>query len=81
MIITLNGHTKVQGNRLEMVQDFNCIIQTLMEDNPEIFAATCSSWADIVLALLPKLDKSKMDIVQMIADKFIELNVKEKKNE
>ena len=81
MITTNNGHTILKGSRLDIVHDFNCIINTLMRDNPEIFTATCASWSDLVLAVLPKLDTSKMDIVQMITEKYIELNVKEKNNE
>lgn len=80
MILSNNGHVICNGSRLEIVQDFNCIVHSLMKDNPEIFIATSASWADIVLKYLPKCDNQKLDIVQMISDAYIELNLKENKD-
>lgn len=78
MILSQNGKATLKGINLDLINDFNCIINMLMETNPEIFAATCASWAEIVFVQLPKLDKSKMEIVQMLSDIYIEQNVKEK---
>ena len=78
MIKVLNGLVAVKGNTFELVQDFNCIIDELMEINPEIFMGASASWADIVLNKLPKCNQEHLTIVQALSDTYIKLNVKEK---
>ncbi len=78
MISVQNGKVTSMGKNLELIQDFNCIIDILMNSHPEIVIGAFTSWSDIVLNKLPKCDKNHLDIVQAISDTYIKLNVKEK---
>ena len=78
MIQAQNGIVTINGSNLQLIEDFNCIIDMLMENHAEIFIASSASWSDIVLNKLPNCDHNHLNIVQAISDVYIKHNVKEK---
>lgn len=72
MIIANKGSVKTEGTNLDIIYEFNSIINILKESNPEILLGVLTAWSDVIMDL-DNVNRTKLGIVAHMSDDFIKL--------
>ena len=81
MITADKGRTKIAGINLDLIYEFNSIINALQEEQPEIVLGVFTAWSDILSEKLESVSKTELCIVTQMSEDFIKLNESEGDND
>ena len=72
MITANNGATKIAGCNIDIILEFNSIIDALQEKNPEIVLGAISAWSDMLEEKVDSIDSKILCLVAEISKDYIE---------
>ena len=81
MITANKGRTMIAGMNLDIIYEFNNIINALQEEHPEIVLGVFTAWSDILSEKLESVSKTELCIVTQMSEDFIKLNESEGDND
>ena len=77
MITANKGMTKIAGTNMDIIYEFNDIVDALLEDSPEIVLATISARSTIMEEKLVTVNKLRLRIATELSEETVKLNESE----
>lgn len=74
MITANKGSVKIEGTNLDLIFEFNSIIDILSESNPEIVLGAITAWSDALAEKLKSASKIELAIVTHMSEDFMKID-------
>ena len=80
MIQADKGKVKIGGDILDIMFEYNQIVNVLLKFAPEIYIASVKSWTDVTLNLVEKQNASELHFADIATTRLVN-QLKERNNE